>query len=362
MDWSRGIRLNSAGTSLIVADQGNYRVDVFPVGSGAAQTFTAVDSVKNPNGLSYPFGVGGDAAGDIYVADFTGNQVIEMSGTGSVLVAYRTGLNQPTDVTFDSQGNLYILDLTKITKLGPGFSGTPVMFGNGAVSVAAGICVRGTDVFVADSHNNRVDWWTNSGAGPMSVVYTTPNWLPTALAFDATGRYAYLAEQANQLEVFDTTGGVWTKVAGCLNSNYGALGGVAVDGSGNFFLSETQNANAQKFGPIDCLPTPLATQTPANSGSNLSGLEECFVYPSPARGAQATVSYQMQENGNVLLKIWNEKAELVATVTDSKSTGVQTTPFSISGFATGVYFYSVVINYDSGKSEKISPQKFVILH
>jgi sugar lactone lactonase YvrE len=267
MNANCAVVLNSAGTSLIVADEQNRRVDVFPLGSGMAQTFNGVDSVKNPGGLAYPIGVGADGNGNIYVADYNGNQVIEMSGTGTVLAAYRTGLNQPTDVALDSQGNIYILDLTQITKLGPGFTGPVAQFGSGSVSGASGICVRGTDVFVADKRDQRVDWWTNLGAGTFSVPYNLPGaWNPSAVAFDATGRYAYVSEESSQLEVFDTTGGVWNKVAVCLNGNWKQPDGVAVDGNGNYYISDNLNSRVQQFGPIPCLPTPITS--PINTNTN----------------------------------------------------------------------------------------------
>ena len=97
-------------------------------------------------------------------------------------------------------------------------------------------------------------------------------------------------------------------------------------------------------------------------GSNQPGAGEFFIYPSPARGSQATVSYNMAQAGQVDLRVWNEKAELVTHVTDSKPAGVQITPFSIAGFGTGVYFYSVTLTYSSGQVEKLGPKKFAILH
>jgi len=70
----------------------------------------------------------------------------------------------------------------------------------------------------------------------------------------------------------------------------------------------------------------------------------------------------MTESGKVELKIWNERAELVSDVTDQKSEGLQVTSFTTSSFGSGVYFYSVVLTYDSGKVEKIKPHKFAVIH
>src|ERR1039458_2072785 len=89
--------------------------------------------------------------------------------------------------------------------------------------------------------------------------------------------------------------------------------------------------------------TPVGTPTSSYEGFNPPASGDFFIYPSPARGSQATVAYNMAGSGQVELRVWNEKAELVTQVTDQKPAGVQATPFSISGFASGVYFYSLVI-------------------
>jgi hypothetical protein len=38
------------------------------------------------------------------------------------------------------------------------------------------------------------------------------------------------------------------------------------------------------------------------------------------------------------------------------------TPFSVAGFASGVYFYTLTLTYGSGDVEKLPPHKFVIIH
>jgi len=108
--------------------------------------------------------------------------------------------------------------------------------------------------------------------------------------------------------------------------------------------------------------TVACTPTPSYQGSIPPGAGQCFIFPSPARGSQASVSYNMGDAGQVDLRIWNEKAELVTHVTDSKPKGTQVTSFSIAGFGSGIYFYALTLNYDSGQMEKIGPQKFAIIH
>lgn len=163
----------------------------------------------------------------------------------------------------------------------------------------------------------------------------------------------------NTVESYDPVANAWTvqnpmpglqvaQAGGVINGVIYSVGGW----SGSSYITTNQ------AGTLLC-----STPTPTPRGANPPSLGQCFVYPSPVRGTSANVSYYMDRPGSVVIKFWNEKAELVDRVTDSKpSAGVQTTPFTTSGFATGVYFYTVVLNYNSGSSVKIGPQKFVVIH
>ena len=124
----------------------------------------------------------------------------------------------------------------------------------------------------------------------------------------------------------------------------------------------TPTATVTNTPTITRTPTITPTPTPRYPGNNPPGPGDCFIYPSPARGDHATLSYYMAEPGAMKLKVWNEKAELVNLVTDEKPAGIQVTPFSVDGFATGIYLYTVELSYDSGRVEKIGIHKFVILH
>ena len=131
-------------------------------------------------------------------------------------------------------------------------------------------------------------------------------------------------------------------------------------------LSPTPTPTATLSPTVTFTPTatssPTVTLSPTPTLANLASPGDFFIYPSPAKGSQATVSYNVAQSGTVDLRVWNEKAELVAHVTDEKTAGVQETPFSISGFVSGVYFYSLTLTYGSGQVENLGPKKFVILH
>jgi hypothetical protein len=85
-----------------------------------------------------------------------------------------------------------------------------------------------------------------------------------------------------------------------------------------------------------------------------------FVYPSPATGSSVNIAYYMEESGVSEVLVWNENAELVADWSLDQTIGPQTTIINIQGWAKGVYFYRVVLHYNSGQVQRFPPDKFLI--
>jgi hypothetical protein len=87
-----------------------------------------------------------------------------------------------------------------------------------------------------------------------------------------------------------------------------------------------------------------------------------YIYPSPTHGNTATIVYTMVQSGSVRIRIYNESGRLVDTITDTKSSSLQTSPVSVGKFAPGVYFYLINMAYDDGSKETQAKRKFVVLH
>ncbi len=181
------------------------------------------------------------------------------------------------------------------------------------------------------------------GMGAASPAYTLGTWV-----------HLKVVAQGNLFNCYANTGGGDQLVFSVSDpgTTVYASGSVGIRTS---FIYNPNTLHVQNFTATWC-------GGPVYTGSNPPVSGDFFIYPSPARGSQATVSYNMAQSGQVDLRVWNEKAELVTHMTDSKTAGVQVTPFSIAGFGTGVYFYSLTLTYDSGTVEKLGPKKFVILH
>jgi hypothetical protein len=61
-------------------------------------------------GLSYPYGVAVDAAGDVFIADPGINQVVEITTGGVQTAVQASGLGGPTGVAVDGTGSVFIAD------------------------------------------------------------------------------------------------------------------------------------------------------------------------------------------------------------------------------------------------------------
>jgi len=96
----------------------------------------------------------------------------------------------------------------------------------------------------------------------------------------------------------------------------------------------------------------LALQSPAPG--------TCFVYPSPATGAVAWAAYNMPKNGTATVYIYNEAGDLSATVTDLQLAGLAQTFLDLTYYHRGIYLCRVVLTFDSGGTQTLSPFKFMV--
>ncbi|MBI3840655.1 MAG: NHL repeat-containing protein [Thaumarchaeota archaeon] len=131
-----GITFDSSG-NLWVADYSNNRVLEYttPLVTHEAATlvigqalFTTSAAATTSTGLFRPHGVAFDSSGNLWVADYSNNRVLEYTTplvtheaatlvigqvdfTSSGAATTSTGLNNPAGITFDSSGNLWVSEI-----------------------------------------------------------------------------------------------------------------------------------------------------------------------------------------------------------------------------------------------------------
>ena len=321
-----GLALDASG-NLFFADFRNNRarkVDTKGIittmaGNGSAGYSGDNGSATNAS-LNTPTGVALDAYGNILIADYHNNRIRKVSANGIITAIVGNGfgtysgdggaatnasLNTPGCTAMDAAGNLFIADnsnnrirkvdtngiITTVAGNGTtGYSGDGGAATNASFNDPTFLAVDGSgNLFVADYYNNRVRKVDTKGiittvAGNGTTGYSGDGgpatnagvYLPICLAVDANGNL-FIGDGNNRLRKVNT-GGIITTVAGNGNVSYSGDGGaatnagvtalgVAVDASGNLFISDLFNNRIRKVGSGGSPILTLNNVTTSNAGN-----------------------------------------------------------------------------------------------
>jgi sugar lactone lactonase YvrE len=244
-----GVAIDGAG-DLFIADYGYNRVVEAPAGGGAARI---IDASVNGIGLAGTTGVAVDAAGDLFIADIGNNRVVEVPAGGGAATAIAPTVNSlllsyPEGLAVDGAGDLFIADTNnnRVVEVpaGGGAATAIVPTVNGLqIYVPVGVAVDGTgDLFIADTGNSRVVE-VPAGGGAATAIDPTVNGkglsYPYGVSVDSAGNL-FIADTNNYRVVeVPAGGGAATAIAPTVNSlplSYPE--GLAVDGAGNLFIAD----------------------------------------------------------------------------------------------------------------------------
>ncbi|MCP1310834.1 fibronectin type III domain-containing protein [Paenibacillus tyrfis] len=278
-----GLTVDGSG-NLYVADTSNNRIQKLTAatgmwsewGKGSGAFGTSLGEFSNPTSVAV------DRSGNVYVADRENHRVQKLTVATGVWSEWKSGdgrsgsglgeFKNPNGVAVDSSGNVYVADtgnhrIQKLTaatgvwsewKSSGGGSGS----GLGEFSGPARVSVDSSDnVYVADTGNHRIQkltaatgvWseWKRSGGGSGSGLGEFSN--PSEVAIDGSGNI-YVADAGNhRIQKLTIATGVWSewkRSAGGAGSGLGEFNnpkGVAVDGSGNVYVADSNNERVQKL-------------------------------------------------------------------------------------------------------------------
>jgi sugar lactone lactonase YvrE len=283
-----GVAVDSAG-KLYVADMLNQTIrKVTPAGgvttlAGKAGHPGFVNGAGTNAEFNYPFGVAVDTNGNVYVGDQSNNAIRKVTPAGGV-TNLAEGFNDPTGVAVDSGGNVYVADSgnNAIQKVTPAGEVTTVATG---FNFPSGVAVDSAgNLYVADTYNDTIrkvtpvgtTWVVTTLAGLAGVPGSADGTnsaarfnQPWAVAVDTNGN-VYVGDGGNwTIRKLTPVGANWvvTTLAG-LAGSYGSWDGtgsaagfyypdgLAVDSTGNLYVTENVNNTIRKGFPASSVPAP----------------------------------------------------------------------------------------------------------
>jgi hypothetical protein len=268
--------------------------------AGTPYALTGVDGQGEAAQFNFPSGTAVDSAGNVYVGDQNDDTIRKISPSGVVTtLAGLAGVpgttdgtgsaarfNNPIGVAVDAAGNVFVADATnqtirKVTASGvvttfagqagvPGSqngTGTAAQFSN-----PVGVAVDSSDnVYVVDQVGNAIRKITSAGvvttfAGDEGVTGSIDGTgsvarfnSPYLITIDGSGNL-YVADEKNDEIREITQAGVVTTIAGApkvqghsdgtgANASFNSPLGVAVDSSGNVYVTDANNDAIRKIAP-----------------------------------------------------------------------------------------------------------------
>jgi trimeric autotransporter adhesin len=318
-----------------------------------------------------------DGAGNLYFTSLnsvfkldTGGNLTLIAGTsragysGDNGPAVSAELNGPQGLAMDSSGNLYIADsqnnvvrmvsggiITTVVGIGsPGYSGDGGQATGAQLNAPGGMTIdKSNNLYIADTANNVIRLVTLPAgniitfagtlypgySGDLSAATAAQMFGPTDVAFDGSTGNVYIADAGNSLIRVVTTDGNINTYAGSTTATMSEDGivatmsilnqphGVAVDSSGNVYISQYGDSRIRKV-----TASKQIISTVAGTG----------VYGYTGDGAMATTAemagpwgISLDSSGNIYIAdFWNYRVRKVSssgTITTIGGNGV----YSFSG-------------------------------
>jgi len=270
-----------------------------------------VGSQSSAATFDYPAGSAVDASGNVYVADAGNNTIEKVSSAGAITIlagspgvsgssdgtGAAASFSKPMGIAVDASGNLYATDtnndtIRKITQAGVvttlagavGVDGIADGTGSAArFSYPVGIAVDPAgNLFVTEDATHGAAIRKITSAGVVTTVGLTGGgcWAYSpmqGIAVDASDTLYVVSESNYQICRITQAGGNIVLAGGFYTPNGGSVdgtgqaaefnnpSGIAVDASGNLFVSDTANNTIRKVSPAGVVTTLVGS--PGNQGS-----------------------------------------------------------------------------------------------
>ncbi len=382
----RAVTIDSSN-NLFIADSTNNRIRRVDANSGMIDTVAGSTSGFSGDGglatsaqLAGPEGVAIDGAGNLLIADTRNRRIRRVSATDATIAtiagsssssgfsgdngpAVLARLSRPKGLVLDAAGNLFFADYLnyRIRKIDRATAIITTVAGNGQRPTAddygpaiaarlyyprAVVCDTVGNMFVADAFNQRIikisatsgttetvagdGTYGYSGDGDLAVYAQLFN--PSGVALDSSGNLFISDSDNHVVRKVDAGTGEISTVAG---NGYGSGGdngpainagleeplGIAIDSTGNLYIADSYNQRIRK---VDA-QTKIITTVAGNGNKGYSGdgrpaIESQLAYPSSVAVDTNSNLYISDTSNNCIRRV-DGKTGLISTVAGTGSPG-----------------------------------------
>ena len=268
LSFPYGMAVDGAG-NVYFADYNNNTINKWTAANNTVTTLVS-------SGLSNPEGIAVDGAGNVYIADYYNNAVKKWTAAdNSLTTLLSTGISpRPTSVAVDGAGNVYIgVDSGVVIKWTAASSNVTTLVSG--LSAPQGVAVDGAGNLYISSFRSVYKW--TAANNKVTTLVASGLLAPRGVSIDGSGN-VYIADTINKIMKWTAASNTLaTLVSSGVSSPYG----VAVDSAGNVYFSDSGNKNIKELPHAFVDPTPkvevprsgndsLPVVIPATA--NLSGL------------------------------------------------------------------------------------------
>lgn len=225
---------------------------------GSLNTFIST-GVSSPRGLAF------NSTGDLYVSNFTANNIVRRPAAGGTPVVFADnldGVNSPMGLAVDSSNNVYAANsgTDSLLKITPGGSAsTLATFAFATATRGVAVDPVSGNIFVANLNAWAIQKVTPGGTASV-YVNTGVGSSPNGVTFDTAGNlYTALSGAGFNSVIKTTPGGTTTTFASGLSTPLG----VAFDSLGNFYVTEPGANRISKYDGSGAFQFSWATTSPA---------------------------------------------------------------------------------------------------
>lgn len=216
-----------------------------------------VGELSEPGGVAdmYPAGGDGDSAGNLYLADSGGSQLLRIDAGGALSVFSTAGWNDPRDIEVLSDGTMWVADTSDSQVVHVASDGTILaeLGGPTRFTTPYGIAADDSGLFVADTYQHEVERIDPTTGDQMWVQATCDGEefsRPRDVGLGSDGNL-YVADTDNdRIAVLDPTDGTCLLDFGTRGTGDGQFRSpraVTSDGDGGIWVADAFNFRVQHF-------------------------------------------------------------------------------------------------------------------